>query len=262
MYSPLTPEDETVPLWYELGHLYAAAAEESRRATMDGFAVACLVGASVLLSAPVFGTSWAGPFAAALPILAGSVFGGGFFGWRHARFIKQRNALSRALAARKRDAGRPTLAGLGAYYDVQLVLLRSEYEFLRSRGTRRALRSARLLEDAFGFMPEDPFETGPLNVAPDTREMRALRRRWEERLASRRALGQGPPEMGLKEDLAYRVFPREMSVPVELATRSAYLEISCSLLRKRYGKGGALIPEHVRDRAEKDLREYSALVRK
>ncbi len=111
-------------------------------------------------------------------------------------------------------------------------------------------------------MPEDPFETGPLNVAPDTREMRALRRRWEECLASRRALGQGPPEMGLREDLAYRVFPREMSVPVELATRSAYLETSYSLLRERYGKGGALIPEHVRDRAEKDLREYRALVRK
>lgn len=228
---------------------------------MEGFAIGCLVGASVLLSAPIFGTSWAGPFAAAIPILAGLVFGVGLFGWRRARLIRQRDAMIRALAARNLDAGRPTLAGLGAYYDVQLVLLRSEYEFLRSRRTKRALRSARLLEDVFGFTPEDSFETGPLNVTPDTREMRALRERWEGRLASRRAPGQGPPEMGLREDLAYRVFPREMNVPIELATRSAYLEISCNLLRERYGKGG-MLPEHVRGRAEKDLREYRALTRK
>ena len=229
---------------------------------MDGITVACLVGASILLSAPIFGTSWAGPFAAAIPILAGLVFGGGLFGWRRARFIKQRDSVSRALAARGRDAGRPTLGGLDAYYDVQLVLLRSEYEFLRIKGTDRALRSARLFEGAFGFTPEDPFETGPLNVAPDTQEMRALRERWNEQLASRRALVQGPPYMGLREDLAYRVFPREMNVPTELATRSSYLEISCNLLQERYGKRGMFIPERVRGRAEKDLREYKALVRK
>ncbi len=262
MYSPPTPEDETLPLWYELGRLYAGAAGEGRRATMCGFVVACLAGASVLLSAPLFGTSWAGPFAAAIPVVAGLVSGGGLFGWRRVRFLRRRDAVRRALAARDRDAGRPTLGGLGAYYDVQLVLLRSEYAFLRSRGTKRALRSARLLEDAFGFTPEDPFETGPLNVAPDTQEMRALRGRWEGRLAARRTLGQGPPGMGLKEDFAYRVFPREMSVPAELATRSAYLEISCNLLRERYGKRGAPIPEHVRRRAEKDLREYRALVKR
>ena len=261
MYSPSTPADETSPLWYELGRLYAAAAGEGRRATMEGFVVTCLAGASVLLSAPIFGTSWAGPFATLIPLLAGLVSGVGLFGWRRARFIRQRNAVSRTLAALNLDAERPTLAGLGAYYDVQLVLLRSEYESLRNRGTKRALRSARLLESAFGFMPEDPFETGPLNVAPDTREMRALRERWEERLASGLVLGQGPPYMGLGEDLAHRVFPREMNVPTELATRSAYLEISCNLLRERYGKGG-MLPENVRGRAEKDLREYRALVRK
>jgi hypothetical protein len=174
---------------------------------MYGLVVACLVGASVLLLAPLFGTSWAGPFAAAIPVVAGLVSGGGLFGWRRAMFLRQRDAVRRALAARDKEADRPTLGGLDAYYDVQLVLLRSEYEFLRSRGTQRALRSARLFEDAFGFTPEDPFETGPLNVDPDTEEMRALRGRWEERLAARRTLGQGPPGMGLKEDFAYRVIP-------------------------------------------------------
>ena len=262
MYSPPTPEDEILPLWYELGRLYAGAAGEGRKATMGGFVVACLVGASVLLSAPIFGTSWAGPFAAAIPVVAGLVSSGGLFGWRRAMFLRQRDRVRRALAAWDLDATRPTLGGLSVYYDVQLVLLRSEYEFLRSRGKKRTLRSARLFENAFGFTPEDPFETGPLNIDPDTQEMRALRERWEGRLAARRAQGQGPPGMGLKEDFAYRVFPREMSVPAELATRSAYLGISCNLLRERYGKRGAPISEHVRRRAEKDLREYRALVKR
>ncbi len=256
------PDDETLGLWYGLGRLYAGAAGEARRATMGGFAVACAVGALVLLSAPLFGTSWAGPFAAAIPVAAGLLTGGGSFGWRRVRFLTRRAALRRALAARDQDADRPTLGGLGAYYDAQLILLRSEYEFLRSRGTGRALRSARLFEEVFGFTPEDPFETGPLNVAPDTEGMRVLRERWDGRLAACRTLGQGTPAMGLKEDLAYRVFPREMDVPAELATRGAYLGISCDLLRDRYGKKAAHIPESLRPRAERDLREYRALVRR
>jgi hypothetical protein len=108
------------------------------------------------------------------------------------------------------DAGRPARDGLGAYYDAQLILLRSEYEYLRLRG---ATKSARLLKDSFGFTPEDPFETGPLNVAPDTEEMRLLRERWERRIAARRQHGMEPPALGPREDSAYRVFPREMTVP-------------------------------------------------
>src|SRR5215211_7597481 len=46
--------------------------------------------------------------------------------------------------------------GLGAYYDAQLLLLRSEYEYLRD-----ATRTARLFEESFGFTQEDSFETGP-----------------------------------------------------------------------------------------------------
>jgi len=67
------------PLWYELGRLYALAGENARRATMEGFAVAFAAGASVLLSAPLFGTAWAGPFAVAIPVAAGLFLGGGLF---------------------------------------------------------------------------------------------------------------------------------------------------------------------------------------
>jgi hypothetical protein len=70
------------------------------------------------------------------------------------------------------------------------------------------------------------------------------------------------PALGLREDRAFRVFPREMTVPQELATRGAYLGISCRLLRERYGDGKMAVPEDVRQRAERDLGEYRALVRR
>ncbi len=251
--------DETFVLWYELGSLYAGARDDARRASMWGFTVVCVTAALVLLSAPLFGTSWAGPLAPAIPVVAGLLMAASSFGWRRAKFLKKRDALRQALARAGEDADRPTAEGLGMYYDAQLVLLRSEYEYLRSR---RALRSARLFEEAFGFTPEDRFECGPLNIRPDTQEMRALRERWEGRLATRRAFGEAPPSLGLREDLAYRVFPREMTVPLELATRSAYLKVSCDLFRKRYGRSPQGVPEDIRRRAEKDLREYRALAGK
>jgi hypothetical protein len=229
---------------------------------MWGFAVVCGAAALVLLSALFFGTSWAGPFAPAIPVLAGLLAGSGYFGWRRFGFLKKRDALRQALAKKESDANRPAAKGLGAYYDAQLVLLRSEYEFLRSRGTKHAFRSARLFEESFGFTPEDPFECGPLSVHPDTEAMLVLRERWEGRLATRKAFGRRGPALGLREDLAYRVFPREMTVPSELAMRRAYLEISCGLFRERYGRKRRRVPEDIRRRAEKDLREYRALVRR
>jgi hypothetical protein len=260
--SSSTPTGDASGLWYELGRLYAVAGEDRRRAVREGFVVAFVTAALVLLSAPLFGTSWVGPFAALIPVAAGLLFGGGSLGWRRAEFFERREALRRALAAQDENAERPAASGLSAYYDAQLILLRSEYEFLRSQGTRRALLSASLFEASFGFTPEDGFECGPLNVAPDTPTMRDLRRRWDVRLVARRSLGEAPPPLGLREDAHYRVFPREMTVPAELATRSAYLAISHGLLRKRYGKRLGTASEEVRRRAERDLREYRTLVRR
>ena len=262
MHPSPTPATDPSGLWYELGRLYAAAGEYRRQAMRESFVAAFVAAALVLLSAPLFGTSWAGPFAALVPVAAGLLFGGGSFGWRHAKFMERREALRQALAAQDEDGDRPTASGLGAYYDAQLILLRSEYEFLRSRGTRQALFSAGLFEATFGFTPEDGFECGPLNVAPDTAKMRDLGKRWNTRLAAGRSLGETPPPLGLREDAHYRVFPREMTVPAELATRSAYLAISQRLLRERYGKRLGAASEEVRRRAERDLREYRALVRR
>ncbi|HZA46635.1 MAG TPA: hypothetical protein VE568_15255 [Rubrobacter sp.] len=259
-HTPAAPDEETLALWYKLGHLYSEAAGGGQRATKLGFTAVCFVATLVLLSVPLFGTAWAGPFAPGIPVAAGLLSGGGLFLRQRLRLRGRADHLRERLASRGLDAGRPARDGLGVYYDAQLVLLRSEYEYLLTRGARKACR---LLEESFGFTPEDPFETGPLNVAPDTEELRSLRQRWERRLAARRQRGMQPPALGVREDTAYRVFPREMTVPVELSIRRAYLTISHRLLVERYGRdprkklGPA--PDGLRRRVERDLREYAAL---
>src|SRR5918993_3324777 len=230
--TPDTRDEKNLTLWYEMGRLYAESGGGAQRATKFGFASVCTAGALVLLSAPVFGTAWAGPFAAAIPVAAGLVSGGGLFLRQRSRLRRRTDAVRKRLAERGLDAGRPARDGLGAYYDAQLVLLRSEYEYLLVRDADSA---ARLFETTFGFTPEDSFETGPLNVAPDTPEMLELRGRWERRIHFRKQHGMEPPALGPREEIAYRVFPREMTVPAELSMRRAYLEISRRLILDRYG---------------------------
>ena len=75
-----------------------------------------------------------------------------------------------------------------------------------------------------------------------------------------------PPALGPREELAYRVFPREMTVPVELSMRRAYLGISQRLIVERYGgepsEKPRPMPEAHWQRVERDLREYEALSRR
>ena len=251
-------------MWYDLGRLlYSESGGGAQRATKLGFTVVCAAGALVLLSAPLFGTTWAGPFAAAIPLAAGLLMGGGLFLRQRSRLQGRAGTLRMRLAERGLDARRPTREGLGAYYDAQLLLLRSEYEYLRERG---ANKTARLFEESFGFTPEDHFETGPLNVASDTPEMRALRELWERRIRSKRQHEREPPALGPREDSTYRVFPREMTVPVELSMRRAYLGISRRLILERYGgepsEKPRLMPEALWQRVERDLREYETLSRR
>jgi hypothetical protein len=256
--TPAAESEEDLALWHEWGRLCREAGGGAQRATKLGLASVCASGALVLLSAPVFGTAWAGPFAAVIPVAAGMVSGGGLFLRQRSRLRRRTYAVRNLLAERGLDAGRPARDGLGAYYDTQLVLLRSEYEYLLVRGAGKA---ARLLETTFGFTPEDPFETGPLNVAPDTPEMLELRGRWERRIHSRKQHGMEPPAMGPREEITYRVFPREMTVPAELSMRRAYLEISRRLILERYGNQTQPAPEAFQQRVERDLREYEALSR-
>lgn len=277
-----TSQEEALTLWYELGRRYSKVEGGGNRSTMFGFTVTCVAGALVLLSGFFFGTGWAGSLSgvsssgssssgtslgvalglSVMPIVLGLLSGGGLFLWERTSVLRQSGIIREALAETGADVGRPARDGLGAYYDAQLILLRSEYEYLRLKGSDK---TARLFEVCFGFTPEDGFETGPLNVSPDGEGMRRLRGKWERRI-SFRSRETEPPELGLREDLAYRVFPREMTVPVELATRAAYLEISCDLLRKRYGrdplKKAGSMPAELRRRIGRDLGERAALTRK
>ena len=261
--TPAAEDEENLTPWYDLGRLFWESGGGAQRATKLGFTSVCATGALVLLSAPVFGTAWAGPFAAAIPVAAGLLSGGGLFLRQRSRLRRRTEAVRAHLAERGLDPARPARDGVGAYYDVQLVLLRSEYEYLRVRGAGDA---ARLFEETFGFTPEDSFETGPLSVAPDTQEMLELRGRWERRIYSRRQHRMAPPALGPREELSYRVFPTEMTVPAELSMRRAYLDISRRLISERYGadpgERSRLAPEALRRRVERDLREYEALSRR
>lgn len=258
MQGTRTPDRETLELWYALGRLYSKASSTRSRSTRLGFTVALVSGALVLLSVPLFGTLWAGPFAPAIPAVLGLGAGLGMSLRRRLGVRRRERSIGGALAKKGFDARRPGENGLSAYYDAQLILLRSEYEYLSLRGAG----SARLFEESFGFTSEDPFETGPLSVEPDTPEMAVLRERWEKRLSMQKARGQEPPEMGLREDIAYRVFPREMTVPAEMATREAYLAISRGLIKKRYGREKKVGSEALREGIRRDLDEYERLTRR
>lgn len=266
------PQEEAASLWYALGRVYARAGGRSWPATRVGITAVCVTGALVLLSAPLFGTGWVGsapgPLVALpvlLPVAAGLLFGGLPLLYNRLRTLGKQRTLRRALEAEGEDPRRPTLDGLGLYYDGQLILLRSEYEVLWHTPGKRARRKGLVMELAFGFAPEDPFESGPLNVLPGSARARALRDLWESRLSAQLLDGEGPPALGLGDDLAYRVFPREMTVPAELATRAAYVEISCDLMFRRYGPDPVPSLEkreagkELRRRAERDLAEYERL---
>ena len=69
--SLISNKERSFGLWYELGGLYARAGEDVRRAVREGFVAVFVAAALVLVSAPLFGTSWAGPFAAVIPVVAG-----------------------------------------------------------------------------------------------------------------------------------------------------------------------------------------------
>src|SRR5215212_552947 len=107
------PDEKTLALWYQLGRLYSESGGGAQRATKLGFTVVCVAGALVLLSAPVFGTAWAGPFAAAIPLATGLLAGGGLFLRGRARLRRSVDALRMQLTERGLDAGRPAREGLG-----------------------------------------------------------------------------------------------------------------------------------------------------
>jgi hypothetical protein len=151
---------------------------------------------------------------------------GGYLVWllRSLRFY---NAFSKVLRRGGLDPKRPTLRGLRAYSDEQLLALRSRYENLKEG----RLRS--LFEKTFGFHGDDSFALGPLSVLPGTFEMDALRVEWEANLILRSE--EPRPEISWWTESQHALLPRRTDEMRKLIYALRYTEDSVRALKHRYG---------------------------
>jgi hypothetical protein len=160
------------------------------------------------------------------------------------------------------DPRRPTVRGLRAYSDEQLLALRSRYERLG------AGRLKERLGRTFGFHEGDSFTLGPLSVLPGTFEMGALRLEWETELILR--AGEPMPEISWWVEGRTGLLPRQADEARRLVYALRYTGDSVRELKRRYGfrtdRWHATVPEGklfgaVRD-YEDALRIEAALSRK
>jgi len=144
---------------------------------------------------------------------------GGYFIWL-LRSLRYYNAFSRVLRRGGLHPRLPTLKGLRAYSDEQLLALRSRYEKLGDG------RLKRLFEATFGFQANDSFSLGPLSVLPGTFEMNSLRVEWEANLIL--SSGEGPrPEISWWTEGRHGFLPRKPDeVRSDQAVIDAYLGVA------------------------------------
>jgi hypothetical protein len=137
------------------------------------------------------------------------------------------------------DPKRPTVEGLRAYSDEQLLALRSRYQKLRDR------RLSSLFERTFGFYEGDSFALGPLSVLPNTFEMNALRVDWESNLILRSA--EPMPGISWWTEGRMGLLPRRADDTRRLIFALRYTGDSVRELKRRYGyrtdRWHATVPE-------------------
>ena len=147
------------------------------------------------------------------------------------------------------DPGRPTVGGLKAYSDEQLLALRSRYERLREGKLKERLGRT------FGFHDGDEFSLGPLSVLPGTFEMGALRVEWETQLILRS--GEPLPRISWWTEGRHRLLPRKPDETRKLVYALRYTGDSVRELKRRYGyrteRWHATIPEGKLFDAVRDL---------
>jgi hypothetical protein len=152
---------------------------------------------------------------------------GGYFIWL-LRSLRYYNAFSRVLRRGGLHPRLPTLKGLRAYSDEQLLALRSRYENLGDG------RLKRLFEATFGFQANDSFSLGPLSVLPGTFEMDSLRVEWEANLIL--SSGERPrPEISWWTEGRHSLLPRKPDEVRKLIYSLRYTEDSVRALKRRYG---------------------------
>lgn len=150
---------------------------------------------------------------------------GGYLLWL-ARSLRSYHAFSKVLRRGGLYPKQPTVRGLRAYSDEQLLALRSRYENLKEGGLKR------LFEVTFGFHVDDSFTLGPLSVLPGTFEMNALKVQWEANLILRSG---EQPEISWWTESRYGLLPRKTDEMRKLVYALRYTEDSVRALKRRYG---------------------------
>lgn len=158
-------------------------------------------------------------------VLAALISAGGYAVWM-ALSARSYSAIAREMRAAGLDPRHPTLGGLRAYSDEQLLALRARYESLRDAKIKG------LFERTFGFEAGDAFELGPLSALPDTFETNALRVEWESNLL---LAGASPPDITWWRESRLGLLPRRADRTFKLLWARRYTDASVRCLKRRYG---------------------------
>jgi len=173
---------------------------------------------------------------------------GGYLIWL-IRSLRSYAAFSAILSRGGLDPHRPTVGGLRAYSDEQLLALRSRYERLHDGKLRERLGRI------FGFHGDDEFSLGPLSVLPGTFEMGVLRVEWETQLILRS--GEPMPEISWWTEGRHDLLPRRSDEALKLVYALRYTGDSVRELKRRYGyktdRWHATVPEGKLFDAVRDL---------
>ncbi|MBA3424398.1 MAG: hypothetical protein H0U04_07580 [Rubrobacter sp.] len=174
---------------------------------------------------------------------------GGFAVWL-IKSLRSYNAFAGMLQRGGLDPRRPTVGGLRAYSDEQLLALRVRYEKLHGRHKAR-------FERTFGFHGSDGFSLGPLSVRPGTFEMNALRVEWETSLILHAA--EPMPEVSWWTESRMGLLPRQPNETRRLSFALRYTGDSVRELKRRYGyrtdRWYATVPEGKLWDAVRDLED-------
>ena len=136
-------------------------------------------------------------------------------------------AFSRILRRNGLDPRRPTLGGLKAYSDEQLLALRSRFEKTADEKLKERLGRT------FGFRADDSFSLGPLSARPGTFEMGTLRVEWETALIL--DSGKPMPEVSWWTEGRLGLLPRQADETRKLVYAQLYTGHSVRELKRRYG---------------------------
>ena len=248
-------EEERVA-WEGLAASCAAPLRRLGAFMLVGFVFFVAATTAVVLFYNLFGARYVEGSGVAVPqrafyttmLLGVALAGGGYLVWL-ARSLHSFRAFSRVLRGGGVDPEKPTVGGLRAYSDEQLLALRSRYERMPAGKLRD------LFERVFGFHKGDSFSLGPLSVLPRTFEMGSLRIEWETQLILR--ADEPMPRVGWWAEGRRNLLPRKPDEISKLVYTLRYTDASVRELKRRYGfrtdRWHATVPEGKLFDAVRDL---------